>query len=162
MLLETKSVTSMSLLFGSTWLVNAFVFGAIFLMILLANLLVMKNLIKRIDVYYGLLALSLLVNFFVPVSSFLSQSYWVRTLFPAILVASPLFFAGVIFAWHFKRARQISWIFGSNLLGAVLGGFLEYSSMAVGLKVLYLVAGLFYLVSFLASRPRMAVSAQTV
>src|SRR6185295_9635753 len=40
MLLETKGVVHMALLFGSTWIVNSVVFFAILVMILLANLFV--------------------------------------------------------------------------------------------------------------------------
>jgi hypothetical protein len=42
MLLETKRVTHMALLFGSTWVVNSFVFFAILVMILLSNLFVLR------------------------------------------------------------------------------------------------------------------------
>ena len=41
MLLETKGVVHMALLFGSTWVVNSVVFFAILVMILIANLFVM-------------------------------------------------------------------------------------------------------------------------
>jgi len=41
MLLETKGVVHMALLFGSTWVVNSVVFVSILVMILLANLFVM-------------------------------------------------------------------------------------------------------------------------
>ena len=40
MLLETKGVVHMALLFGSTWVVNSIVFFAILVMILLSNLYV--------------------------------------------------------------------------------------------------------------------------
>src|ERR1051325_6410559 len=42
MLLETRMVTALSLLFGSTWIVNAFVFGGVLTMVLLANLWVIR------------------------------------------------------------------------------------------------------------------------
>ena len=41
MLLETKSVVHMALLFGSTWMVNSIVFFAILVMILCSNLFVL-------------------------------------------------------------------------------------------------------------------------
>ncbi len=40
----------------------------------------------------------------------------------------------------------------SNLIGAVLGGFLEYASMWIGLNNLYLLAATFYGVSLLLTR----------
>jgi hypothetical protein len=39
-----------------------------------------------------------------------------------------------------------------NLLGAIVGGALEYSSMAIGINGLYLLAGLVYFEAFLAAR----------
>src|ERR1043165_1109646 len=42
MLIETKAVVTMALLFGGTWIVNSVVFTAILIMILLANLLTFK------------------------------------------------------------------------------------------------------------------------
>ena len=41
MLLETKGVVHLALLFGSTWVVNSIVFFAILVMILLSNLYVL-------------------------------------------------------------------------------------------------------------------------
>src|SRR5919202_957590 len=43
LLVETKSVTEMSLLFGSTWTVNLLVFASILVMVLAANLLVLRR-----------------------------------------------------------------------------------------------------------------------
>ena len=42
MLLETKAVVQLALLFGSTWLVNSLVFFTALILILLANLYVLK------------------------------------------------------------------------------------------------------------------------
>jgi spermidine synthase len=152
LLLETKSVTSLSLLFGSTWLVNLFVFGGILLMLLLANILVSKIDIRRIGAIYILLGSSLLLNFLVPVSHFLGYGFWPAAVLSSMFVALPLFFASVVFSYHFKSVREIGAMYGINLAGAVLGGFLEYSSMITGLNGLYVVAGIFYLSSFFLQR----------
>ncbi len=147
MLLETKSVTTLSLLHGSTWVVNAFVFGAILSMILVANLLVQQFGIRRVEwAYLGLFG-ALLLNYLLPASSFLGQGYWIRTVGSSLVIALPILFAGIVFATLFSATKSIGFAFGSNLIGAVLGGFLEYGSMKIGLNNLYLVAGLFYLVS---------------
>ena len=42
MLLETRAVVQMALLFGSTWLVSSAVFFTVLILILLANLYVLK------------------------------------------------------------------------------------------------------------------------
>ena len=62
MLLETKGVVHMALLFGSTWVVNSIVFFAILVMILLSNLYVLAVRPRRLWPYYALLIAALLVN----------------------------------------------------------------------------------------------------
>ena len=56
MLLETKGVVHMALLFGSTWMVNSIVFFAILVMILLSNLFVIWLRPRRRWLFYVLLA----------------------------------------------------------------------------------------------------------
>ena len=66
MLLETKGVVHMALLFGSTWVVNSIVFFAILVMILLSNLFVLAFRPQRLWPYYVLLIVALVVNMVVP------------------------------------------------------------------------------------------------
>ena len=72
MLLETKGVVHMALLFGGTWIVNSIVFFAILVMILCANLFVLKVKPQKLLPYYVLLVAALLVNALVPMHVFLS------------------------------------------------------------------------------------------
>src|SRR4030095_12415759 len=62
LLIETKAVVTMALLFGSTWIVNSVVFLAILLMILLANLWTARFSPTRLWPYYIGLLISLLIN----------------------------------------------------------------------------------------------------
>jgi len=50
------------------------------------------------------------------------------------------------------RILAIEVAFGSNLLGSVVGGLLEYSSLVFGLRNLMLLAMAMYAGSFLARR----------
>src|SRR5262249_34882687 len=52
MLLETKAVVHGALLYGSTWIVNSMVFSAILVMILAANLWVLKMKPRNLPIYY--------------------------------------------------------------------------------------------------------------
>lgn len=151
LLLETKSITSLSLLFGSTWSVNAFVFLSILIMLYLANLFVSDREIKNIKVVYIILGLSLLLNYFLPTSYFLGMGYWMKALLSTFVATLPVLFSAIIFSYHFKRVpkENISSMYGINLAGAVFGGFLEYCSMVLGLRMLYFVAGFFYVLSFI-------------
>ena len=72
MLLETKGVVHMALLFGATWMVNSIVFFAILTMILLSNLYVLAVRPRRPWPYYALLLLSLAINAAVPMGVFLA------------------------------------------------------------------------------------------
>jgi len=153
MLLETKGVVHMALLFGSTWVVNSVVFGAILVMILLANLYVLRVKPENLLPYYALLIAALLVNAFVPMNAFLSLAPVARTLASCAVVFLPVFFAGVIFAAAFSRSRRPDVDFGSNVAGIILGGLSEQLSLVTGFNYLLLVAVAYYLLS-LALRPR--------
>jgi SAM-dependent methyltransferase len=153
MLLETKGVVHMALLFGSTWAVNSVVFGAILVMILCANLYVLKAKPENLLPYYALLVGALLVNALVPMSAFLSLPALARTLASCAVVFLPVFFAGVIFAAAFSKSRQPDVDFGSNVAGIILGGLSEQLSLVTGFNYLILVALGYYLLS-LVTTPR--------
>lgn len=151
LLLEAKSVTTFSLLFGSTWLVNAVVFAAILVIATVANLVALRN--YRIHPYFcfaGLLA-SILCLYFLPVASLLHLQGVAKIVIAGALVALPIFFSSMIFALKISGVRNVGVAIGSNLLGAVVGGFCEYSSMIWGLNSLYLLAICFYLVAIMFS-----------
>lgn len=144
LLLETKSVTEMSLLFGSTWEVNLLVFSSILLVILLANWIVLA--IPRLALRPVLVALlvSLVIGYLVPVRAIAGESVTLEWLLGGLLVASPVFFASLTFAMLFRARRNSVRSLGYNLLGAAVGGVLEYTVMILGVKALYLVAALAY------------------
>jgi SAM-dependent methyltransferase len=152
MLLETKGVVHMALLFGGTWVVNSIVFAAILLMILAANLYVLQARPRRLAPYYALLIAALLANALMPMSVFLSLAPWARIAASCAVVFLPIFFAGVIFAAAFRDSRRPDVDFGSNVAGIVLGGLSEQLSLVVGFNYLLLVAVAYYLLSLLPSR----------
>lgn len=140
LLLETKSVTTFSLLFGSTWLVNAVVFSSILIIALLANLLIMRRRLENLLwVFIGLIS-SLVFIYFFPVNALLKFGFFAKIFLAGTLVALPIFFSSFIFAMVIRNVKDIGSALGSNLLGAVLGGFLEYYSMIGGLNALYVIA----------------------
>ena len=74
MLVETKAVVHMALLFGSTWMVNSVVFFSVLVMILAANLFVaLCRPVKLWPYYAGLLA-TLTLNVVVPLDYFLGMN----------------------------------------------------------------------------------------
>jgi SAM-dependent methyltransferase len=155
MLLETKGVVHMALLFGATWVVNSIVFFAILVMILAANLYVLKAKPERLTPYYVLLVIALLANALVPMNVFLSLAPVWRTLASCAVVFVPVFFAGVVFASAFRASREPDADFGWNVAGIILGGLSEQLSLVLGFSQLLLVAVAYYLLSA-ALRPRAA------
>src|SRR5439155_1818121 len=102
MLLETKAVVQLALLFGSTWLVNSLVFFTVLSLVLLANLYALKAPSTRLTWHYtGLLAI-LAAAIAIPFDVFLSGSIFWRYAVPCVLALGPMFFAGVIFARSFR------------------------------------------------------------
>ena len=69
LLVETKSVTTLALIFGSTWMVNSVVFGSIMVMIFLANWLVEKMPTIDLTILYVGLFLVILFNFWFHLTS---------------------------------------------------------------------------------------------
>ena len=55
----------------------------------------------------------------------------------------------MIFAKRFARARQPTVAFATNLLGSMLGGALEYLSLAFGYRALLIIAALLYIAAYL-------------
>jgi spermidine synthase len=152
MLIETKAVVSMALLFGSTWVVNSVVFFAVLVMILLANFWTLRFQPTRLWPYYTGLLATLALNTLIPLDFFLGMSRGLQVTGACLLVFSPVLFAGVIFASSFKRTDEPDRAFGFNIAGAMLGGLAEYSSMLLGFQYLVLVAIVFYLLSVLGLR----------
>jgi SAM-dependent methyltransferase len=157
MLVETKSVVHIALLFGSTWIVNSVVFFAILTMILASNFFVLVLKPKKLWPYYGFLVASLLINIVVPMSKFLGLPGWEKILVSCIVVFVPIFFAGIVFGTLFRDSSQPDVDFGSNIAGAILGGLCESLSLVVGFNHLLVIAVLFYLLSVIPNRYRSVV-----
>jgi hypothetical protein len=144
MLIETRAVVHMALLFGSTWMVNSIVFFAILVMILGANLFVLKVKPENLTPYYAGLFVTLLLNVLVPLDSFLGMPWMAQVVASCALVFAPILFAGVIFSVKFRQSERPDQSFGANIAGALAGGLAEYSSMLLGFQYLGLVAMAFY------------------
>ena len=149
-LLETRGITEIALVFGSTWLTSTIVIGAILVMILIANLVVSRWR-PRLGLVYAGLFVALALDYLFQLQGLLQYGFWVQVAAAGIRVAAPLFFSGIIFARWFERTSTPAAALGANLVGAVIGGFLEYTSLVIGLRELYLVAIAFYAASFLLS-----------
>ena len=149
-LLETSNVVSLSLLYGSTWTVNVLVFSGILILVLLGNLTgsFVKNI--RPNLIFPLLFLSVTVAYFVPVSMLFSiETDTMRNLIAIIIFLGPVYFSSIIFAALIRNEQNLFQAYGSNILGAVIGGACEYLSLLCGFKFLLGIVIFFYLVTYL-------------
>jgi len=152
LLLETKSVVGFALLFGTTWLVNALVFAGILLSVLAAVELSRRLRVSRPQLLYAALFVALGVAWAVPPSFLLALSVLPRFAVAVVLAFAPIFLANLVFAQRFRDVESSGVAFAANLLGAMLGGVLEYGSLLVGYRGLVLIAAGLYAVALAASR----------
>jgi hypothetical protein len=148
LLLETSAVTRMNLLWGATWLTSAVVLASILATMLLSTVWNQLRPIPYPISSLGVVA-SLLAVWMLPVRLLLTVSITTRLVFSVAFVGTPIFFASACFVVLFRDRAQADTAFGWNLLGAVAGGLLELTSMALGMRALLLVALLAYLSALL-------------
>jgi hypothetical protein len=150
LLLETRSITTFALLFGTTWLVNALVFTGVLLAVLLA-IEVTQRVTRDIPrpLIITALFVSLAIAFLVPNSALLGLPVPVRLVTAVVLAFAPIFFANLLFTSRFKDAANPTAAFAANLFGAMVGGTLEYLSLVLGYQYLLVVAAVLYLAAVL-------------
>jgi hypothetical protein len=154
LLLETKSVVQFALLFGTTWFVNSLVFIGVLVSVLLAIEVERKVRIARPRLLLGLLFVGLLIGWLIPTGALLGLPFVARVLAATGLAFYPIFVANLIFAERFRDTANPTAAFGANLLGAMVGGTLEYLSLLTGFRaLLLLVAALYGAAYLLAPRP---------
>jgi drug/metabolite transporter (DMT)-like permease len=142
LLIENTIVTRLALLFGTTWLVNALAISGVLIMILAANLLVLKSQHINLRWVYAFLFLSFVLVYFFPLDWF-NQFHPVLRASSMIFLSLPLFFSGIIFSESIKRWGKCP----------ALGGEFERVSVwrrsrvyfpAVGRQSLYFTAIIYY------------------
>ena len=158
MLLETKSIIQFALLWGSTWVVASLAITAVLCMALVSNYLVSKVEITRPWAVGAVLIALLGLNYFLPIGRIGFESRAVESVFYAFLMFSPILCAGLLFGSAIKRSASLARDYGTNLLGAMVGGVGEYLSLVTGFRWLLLIIGLCY-VGALAARGRERVAA---
>ena len=149
LLLETKSVTGFALLFGTTWLVNSLVFAGVLVAVLAA--VELSRFVTSIPVpaLYGLLLGALAVTWLLPASWLLSLDVPLRALVAITVSFLPIFAANLIFAKRFAETADGALAFAVNLLGAIVGGCLEYLSLALGYRALLIIAAVLYVLAYI-------------
>lgn len=153
LLLETKSLSFFSLLFGTTWVVNSLAFTGILLSVLIANLLVQHYKIRIRKPLFICLFACLAIAYVIPPSVFLNiDSLILRYILGSLVMFLPIFFANIIFSREFRDVEESTRAFGWNLLGAVAGGGLEYLSLLIGFRNLLWIVAICYLLTMISIR----------
>jgi predicted membrane-bound spermidine synthase len=156
LLLETRSLVVFSLLFGTTWIVNALVFFGILASVLVAILVNAR--FPRVPAWplYAALFGSLAVNAVLPPASLLFDPPLLRYIVAAALAFVPVICANLVFTRSFRESSRADVAFASNLIGAVVGGVLEWGALIVGYEALLgFVAALYLVAALFASRWRL-------
>lgn len=151
-LIETSNVVSLSLLYGSTWYVNVLVFTGILVLVLGGNLTSFRLKNPNLTIIIVLLALNVVVAYVTPTSALLALPGFVRAVAAVAVFLGPVYFAALVFAILIKDEPNLYQAYGSNVLGAVLGGVCEYFSLMFGFKFLLAITLAFYLLMFLLLR----------
>jgi len=160
LLMEVYAINRLALLFGTTWLVSAVSIAAMLVEILAANLVVGMARFDLRPYAYAALALLLPAGWLIGPEIALGRGMGTALLY-ALFLLSPVFCAGIVFATSFARSRTARVALGANILGAVLGGWAEYLTMATGIRFMALLALALYagsLLCLLAARRRPAAS----
>ncbi|MGH9159767.1 MAG: spermidine synthase [Vicinamibacteraceae bacterium] len=154
MLLETKSIIQFALLWGSTWVVASLAIASVLVMAVAATLTMTRYELRR-RWRVGAILLALIgVSYVVPIGSIGFTSRTAESIFFAVLVFSPVYCAGILFGASLKRTPAVSAAYGANLLGAMLGGVMEYLSLVTGYRFLLLIMAACYLGALLLGAGR--------
>jgi Spermine/spermidine synthase domain len=152
MLLETKNIVQFALLFGTTWFVNSLVFAGVLIAVYLAVETARHVRLPRPVVLYALLIASLVLTWLIPPDATLSLPVVPRFLAASALAFAPIFLANLVFAQRFADVETLGTAFAANLLGAMVGGTLEYLALLTGYRFLLIVVGVLYGLAFV-TRP---------
>ena len=147
MILETSAIIRMAILLGSTWIVNSVVIIAILVMAFFATYFTKVFSPQNNKKYYVFLFLIIIANIIIPLKTFLIFPQYIKIFLSAILLFLPVFFSGVIFATSFSKSENPPAALGSNLIGCMFGGCLEYISLKYGYGSLIILLLGVYLVS---------------
>jgi SAM-dependent methyltransferase len=157
LLMEVYAINRLALLFGATWTVSAVAIVIVLTLIVAANLTVMLKGALQYGIAYGGLFASLAVSYALNPDAVVGRGLGIALLY-GFAALMPVYFAGLVFARSFALAPIGGAALGANMLGAVIGGWAEYASMALGIRALVILATAFYVGSWvcLALRPMSA------
>lgn len=149
MLLEVRAMADLSLLFGSTWIINSVIISGVMVVVLIANFFAARMSSKRISWAGGGLLLSLALTTLIKPDTLSSLGPAMGGLAGTVMYLFPLIFSSTIFALLFKESHKPTSAFAFNLVGGLIGVCLEYLSMWLGVRALGWIAVSIYALTLL-------------
>jgi hypothetical protein len=148
LLVETALVTELNLLFGAVWRTSGIVFASILLALFASTVI---STWRRPNPRWSLLGaiVTLVVIGLLPLRGIAPTGEVARVLFAIAVCGLPVFCAGFAFSDRFASRCDAETAFGWNIVGAVIGGILEFSTMLFGLRAIFVLAAAVYLALFL-------------
>jgi hypothetical protein len=104
---------------------------------------------------YAALLVAIAVAYLVPAEALLIDPPAVRYAVASAISFAPVFFANLVFTHSFRDTTSADMAFASNLLGAMVGGALEYVALIAGFRALLLVVAVLYVIAFITRRLRL-------
>jgi len=154
MLQQTKAVVQLSLVFGSTWIVNSAVFAIVLVLLLTGNLVAQRWSTIPVRLIATILVMLLIGNAFIPLASFLALPQPAGRFIASVITLVPILFSSALFSRLFREVADTRAALGSNVAGSLVGGILEGLSLLFGFPALNLVAVAFYIAAVISIRGR--------
>ena len=147
MMLETISIMRNALLMGNTWQVTGYVIMSILIMAFIGNWWV-SRFPTKFNFMMGVIGLflSLAANLGVDVDWLITTvgNYQCATVVYLGILSLPIIFSSILFSFLIKNHPRLDLVMGSNLLGAMVGGCLEYIAMVTGYHaLLFIIPGIY-------------------
>jgi hypothetical protein len=130
------------------------VFAGVLLSIYLAVEIARHVRLPRAPWLYLALIASLTLAWVLPQESLLDLTPVLRFICGAAVAFAPILFANLIFAQRFGDVASSTVAFGANLLGAMMGGAIEYVALISGYRFLLVIVAALYGAAFVLARTR--------
>jgi len=158
MLLEVRSMASLSLLFGSTWIVNVVTIAGVMLLILIANQIALRLKPSALSWLVPILLASIITGSFISAARLATMGSLAGQAAGAFIYLAPMGVAAIIFALLFRQSQAPPIALAFNLIGGLVGVYTEYLSMWLGVAALgWIVSATYLLVVLLPLLKKSAV-----
>jgi hypothetical protein len=104
--------------------------------------------VRRPALPYAALFVALVAAWAIPPEALLKLALIPRFAAATALAFAPVFLANIVFSERFRDVGDSTAAFAANLLGAMLGGVLEYAALATGYRTLLVGAAILYVLAF--------------